>query len=80
MIPFRVAGRGWRIEADAAVPLDLEDPERSTREPLAGRVEIDALPLALLFVFGIALCAFIFFWLGPRFFETYWFEKSLFTR
>jgi ESS family glutamate:Na+ symporter len=38
-----------------------------------------ALPLALLFVFGIALCSFIFFWLGPRFFETYWFEKSLFT-
>jgi ESS family glutamate:Na+ symporter len=38
-----------------------------------------ALPLALLFVFGIALCAFIFFWMGPRFFETYWFEKSLFT-
>jgi len=38
-----------------------------------------ALPLALLFVFGIALCSFIFFWLGPRFFETHWFEKSLFT-
>jgi ESS family glutamate:Na+ symporter len=38
-----------------------------------------ALPLALLFVFGLALCAFIFFWMGPRFFETHWFEKSLFT-
>jgi ESS family glutamate:Na+ symporter len=38
-----------------------------------------ALPLALLFVFGIVLCSLIFFWLGPRFFETYWFEKSLFT-
>jgi ESS family glutamate:Na+ symporter len=38
-----------------------------------------AFPLALLFVFGLALCSFIFFWMGPRFFETYWFEKSLFT-
>ena len=38
-----------------------------------------ALPLALLFVFGIALCSFIFFWMGPRFFKTFWFEKSLFT-
>ncbi len=38
-----------------------------------------ALPLGLLFAFGIALCAFTFFWMGPRFFEAYWFEKSLFT-
>ncbi len=38
-----------------------------------------AFPLALLFLFGLALCALIFFWMGPRFFETYWFEKSLFT-
>jgi ESS family glutamate:Na+ symporter len=38
-----------------------------------------ALPLGLLFLFGLALCAFIFFWMGPRFFETFWFEKSLFT-
>ena len=38
-----------------------------------------ALPLSLLFVFGIALCVFIFLWMGPRFFETCWFEKSLFT-
>ncbi len=38
-----------------------------------------AAPLALLFLFGLALCAVIFFWMGPRFFEMYWFEKSLFT-
>jgi ESS family glutamate:Na+ symporter len=38
-----------------------------------------AFPLALLFLFGLGLCAFIFFWMGPRFFETFWFEKSLFT-
>lgn len=38
-----------------------------------------ALPLTLLFAFGIALCCFIFRFMGPRFFESYWFEKSLFT-
>ncbi len=38
-----------------------------------------ALPLALLFAFGIALCCLIFRCMGPRFFERYWFEKSLFT-
>jgi ESS family glutamate:Na+ symporter len=38
-----------------------------------------AFPLALLFAFGIALCAFVFFRMGPRFFDAYWFEKSLFT-
>lgn len=38
-----------------------------------------ALPLAILFILGLALCAFLFFRMGARFFEAYWFEKSLFT-
>ncbi len=38
-----------------------------------------ALPLTILFVLGILLCCFIFRWLGPGFFQSHWFEKSLFT-
>ncbi|PLX34947.1 MAG: sodium:glutamate symporter [Clostridiales bacterium] len=36
-------------------------------------------PLALLFLFGLAYCWFMFRVLGPRMFTTYWFEKSIFT-
>ena len=38
-----------------------------------------ALPLALLFVVGIVACGLLFYLLGPRFFNAYWFERSLFT-
>lgn len=38
-----------------------------------------AVPLSLLFVFGLLLCGLMFRILGPRFFHEYWFEKSLFT-
>ena len=38
-----------------------------------------ALPLTLLFVLGIVMCCLIFRFLGPRFFESYWLERSLFT-
>ena len=38
-----------------------------------------ALPLASLFVVGIATCGVLFRVLGPRFFEALWFERSLFT-
>ena len=38
-----------------------------------------ALPLALLFGAGIVLSSLLFRLLGPRFFLSFWFEKSLFT-
>ena len=38
-----------------------------------------ALPLTLLFVFGLLYCLFIFVWLSPRLIKHYWFEKAIFT-
>ena len=38
-----------------------------------------AVPLALLFAMGIAICCLVLRLLGPRFFSSYWFERSLFT-
>ncbi|MFP4481178.1 MAG: sodium/glutamate symporter [Thermovirgaceae bacterium] len=38
-----------------------------------------AVPLVLLFVFGLLYCLFIFSWLSPRILKTYWFEKAMFT-
>ncbi|MFM1651078.1 sodium/glutamate symporter [Brevibacillus sp. B_LB10_24] len=38
-----------------------------------------ALPLALLFVFGVVFCLFFFIWMAPRFFRQYWFERGIFT-
>jgi len=36
-------------------------------------------PLALLFAFGLLQCWLMFRFLGPRMFEAYWFERSIFT-
>jgi ESS family glutamate:Na+ symporter len=38
-----------------------------------------AVPLSLLFLFGLVYCLFIFTWLSPRILKTYWFEKAIFT-
>lgn len=38
-----------------------------------------AVPLTILFVFGIVYCLFMFFYLAPRMLKSYWYEKALFT-
>lgn len=38
-----------------------------------------ASPLILLFLFGLAYCLFIFFYMGPRMLHKNWYEKALFT-
>lgn len=38
-----------------------------------------AVPLALLFIFGIIYCIFVFRYIAPRLFYEYWFEKAIFT-
>ena len=38
-----------------------------------------AAPLSLLLLAGIATCGLLFRYLGPQFFSTFWFERSLFT-
>jgi len=38
-----------------------------------------AIPLLILFVTGIIICVTCFYFFGPRSFDKYWFEKSLFT-
>lgn len=38
-----------------------------------------ALPLALLLLFGILYCLFMFIFVAPRLFRTYWYEKAAFS-
>lgn len=38
-----------------------------------------AMPLTILFIFGIAYCLFMFLYLAPRMLRQYWYEKALFT-
>jgi ESS family glutamate:Na+ symporter len=38
-----------------------------------------AMPLTVLFLFGIAYCLVLFLWLTPRMMNKYWYERAVFT-